>query len=42
MATAAATEMIVHYSDIPEFDVPNYQTNAVQSRQKEKLSHRQV
>ena len=41
MATAAAIDRIVHHSVILEFDLPSYRTNPAQSRQAEKLSHRQ-
>ena len=41
MATAAAIDRIVHHSVILEFDMPSYRTDAAQSRQAEKLSHRQ-
>ena len=41
MATAAATDRIVHHSVILEFDLPNYRTNAAQNRQLDKESDRQ-
>ena len=41
MATAAAIDRVVHHSVILEFDLPSYRTNVAQSRQAERLSHRQ-
>ena len=41
LIATAAMDGIVHHSVILEFDLPSYRTNAAQSRQAEKLSHRQ-
>ena len=35
MATAAATDRIVHHSVILEFDLPSYRTNAAKDRRSE-------